>query len=284
MKTKLRVKTLIMSDVHLGMADSKAVQAAHLLRHCECEKIILNGDIVDVWALKSSGKWTPEHTHFVRTVLKKMEKENTEVVYLRGNHDDILERFLPFKIGGLKLVDEYIHDSPHGRYLVVHGDGFDHVTTNHIWLAKAGAVGYDVLLRLNRLYNAWLRWRGKPGFSFSSYVKKRVKQAVAFTGRYEQQLQDLARWKKCQGIICGHIHTPADKMIDDIHYLNSGDWVESMTCIVEHLDRTFEVINYHDFCRLTGREPKGVVASVDVSGIAERPLALPAPEPLLATA
>ncbi len=98
MKTKLRIKTLFMSDVHLGMADSKAVQAAHLIRHCQCEKIVLNGDIVDVWALKTSGRWTQEHTHFVRTVLKKMEKESTEVIYLRGNHDDILEQFLPFKI------------------------------------------------------------------------------------------------------------------------------------------------------------------------------------------
>lgn len=284
MKTKLRVKTLIMSDVHLGMIDSKAVQAAHMLRHVECEKLILNGDIVDVWALKSGGKWTPEHTHFVRSVLKKMEKEGTQVVYLRGNHDDIMEKFLPFTIGGLKLVDEHIHESPHGRYLVVHGDGFDHVTTNHVWLAKVGAVGYNALLRLNRIYNMWLRWRGKPGFSFSSYVKKRVKQAVAFTGRYEEQLKDLATWKGCAGIICGHIHTPADKMIEDIHYLNSGDWVESMTAIVEHLDRSFEVLNYHDFCKLTGREPKGSDASLDVGAIKEKPLALPAPQPVPAAA
>ncbi len=277
MKSKLKVKTLIMSDVHLGMIDSKAAQAAHFLRHCECEKLILNGDIIDVWALKAGGKWAPEHTHFVRSVLKKMEREGTEVIYLRGNHDDILERFLPFKFSGLSLVDEHIHESPFGRYLVVHGDGFDHVTTNHVWLAKAGAVGYDMLLRANRIYNAWLRWRGKPGFSFSSYVKKRVKQAVAFTGRYEEQLQDLARWKKCDGIICGHIHTPADKMVGDIHYLNSGDWVESMTAIVEHHDHSFQVLNYHDFCSMTGREPKGTTRSVDVSAIASKPLALLAP-------
>lgn len=277
MKTKLRVKTLFMSDVHLGMADSKAVQAAHLIRHCKCEKLVLNGDIIDVWALKSTGRWTQEHTHFVRTVLKKMEKESTEVVYLRGNHDDILERFLPFKLSGLSLVDEHIHESPHGRYLVVHGDGFDHVTTNHVWLAKLGGVGYAVLLRLNRFYNAWLRWRGKEGFSLSRWVKHKVKQAVSFVGRYEEQLQNLARWKQCSGIICGHIHTPADKMIDGVHYLNSGDWVESMTVVVEHLDRTFEVLSYHDFCALTGRKPKGEAVSIDVSDLTTRPLALPVP-------
>jgi len=276
MKTKLKIKTLFMSDIHLGMEDSKAVQAAHFLRHCEFEKLILNGDIIDVWALKAGGRWTPEHTHFVRTVLKKMEKENIEVIYLRGNHDDILERFLPFKLSGLSLVEEHIHESPHGRYLVVHGDGFDHVTTNHLWLAKAGAVGYNVLLRVNRVYNGWLRYRGKQGFSLSAWVKKKVKQAVAFTGRYEEQLQDLARWKQCDGIICGHIHTPANKHIGDIHYLNSGDWVESMTAIVEHLDNSFEVINYHHFCKLTGREPKGVAVSAPVAGLSESPLALPA--------
>jgi len=276
MKSKLRIKTLFMSDIHLGMVDSKAVQAAHMLRHCECEQIILNGDIVDGWALKGGAKWQPEHTHFVRTVLKKMEKEGTEVIYLRGNHDDILERFLPLKIAGLSLKDEHIHQTPYGDYLVVHGDGFDHVTVNHVWLAKVGSVGYNLLLKVNRIYSAYRLWRGKEPFSLSRWVKGKVKQAVGFVGRYEEQLQNLARWKNCKGIICGHIHTPADKIVGDVHYLNSGDWVESMTAIVEHLDRTFEVINYHDFCRLTNRVPKGVVPSADVSEFVQRP-ALPAP-------
>lgn len=276
MKTKIKVRTLFISDVHLGMADSKALQAAHLIRHCQCEKLVLNGDIIDAWALKAGGRWTNEHTHFVRTVLKKMEKEGTKVVYLRGNHDDILDRFLPFKLAGLTLAEEHMHESPHGRYLVVHGDGFDHVTTNHAWLAKAGAVGYNLLLRVNRAYNAYLSWRGRPGFSLSAWVKKKVKKAVRFVGRYEEQLQDLARWRKCQGIICGHIHTPANKLLGDVHYLNSGDWVESMTAIVEHMDHSFEIVSYQDFCVLTGREPKGLVPSADVSSLTQR-FALPAP-------
>jgi UDP-2,3-diacylglucosamine pyrophosphatase LpxH len=276
MKAKLHVKTLILSDVHLGIADSKAIQAAHLLRNCECETIILNGDIIDAWALKGSGKWTPDHTHFIRTVLKKMEKEHTEVIYLRGNHDDLLERFLPFKLGGLSIMDEYILKSGARNYLVVHGDGFDHVTTNHVWLAKAGAVGYDLLLRINRIYNAYCRWRGKESFSLSRWVKMKVKQAVGFVGRYEEQLQELARWKGCDGIICGHIHTPADKMIGDIHYLNSGDWVESLTCIVEGYDQQFEILTYVDFCQQTGREPKGApIRAVPVDR--SQPARLPAP-------
>lgn len=280
MKTKIKVRTLFISDVHLGMADSKALQAAHLIRHCQCEKLVLNGDIIDAWALKAGGRWTNEHTHFVRTVLKKMEKEGTKVIYLRGNHDDILDRFLPFKLAGLTLAEDHIHESPHGRYLVVHGDGFDHVTTSHPWLAKAGAVGYNLLLRVNRAYNACLSWRGRPGFSLSAWVKKKVKQAVSFVGRYEEQLQDLARWRKCHGIICGHIHTPANKLLGDVHYLNSGDWVESMTAIVEHMDHTFELVSYHDFCAMTGREPKGLAPSTDVSGLTAK-LALPAPVQLI---
>ena len=156
------------------------------------------------------------------------------------------------------------------------------MTTNHVWLAKVGSIGYDLLLRLNRIYNDYRRWRGKEGFSLSRWVKAKVKQAVGFVGRYEEQLQNLARWRQCDGIICGHIHTPADKMIGDVHYLNSGDWVESMTAIIEHADSTFEVVSYHDFCARTGREPKGTVPSVDVKDIAIRPLALPSPPSELA--
>jgi UDP-2,3-diacylglucosamine pyrophosphatase LpxH len=288
MKDKLHVKTLIMSDVHLGMIDSKAAQASHFLRNCVCEKLLLNGDIIDAWALRSSGKWTKAHTHFVRTVLRKLEKENTQVVYLRGNHDDVLERFLPFRIENLSLVREHVHETPQGRYLVVHGDGFDHVSTNHVWLAKLGGIGYDMLLRINRLYNWQLRARGKQPFSLSAWVKKKVKQAVSFTGRYEEQLQSLAKLRGCIGIICGHIHTPANKMIGDTHYLNSGDWVESLTAIVEHHDGVFEVLTYREFCERTHREPKGNVANPTLAGGGL--LALPSPvqdfenEPELAVA
>jgi UDP-2,3-diacylglucosamine pyrophosphatase LpxH len=175
-------------------------------------------------------------------------------------------------------------DTADGRYLVIHGDGFDHVTTNHVWLAKLGGAGYDVLLGINRLYNRWLRWRGKDGFSLSRLVKSKVKQAVGFIGRYEEQLQRLARRRDCRGIICGHIHTPADKWIDDIHYLNSGDWVESMTAIVEHLDEGFEVLSYHDFCLLTGRLPKGTEPSHPLVGQRTRSLPVPAAIPELLAA
>jgi UDP-2,3-diacylglucosamine pyrophosphatase LpxH len=255
MKTKLRVKTLIMSDVHLGMPDSKATQAAHMLRHCECDLVILNGDIVDAWALKGGARWLPIHTHFVRSVLKKMEKEGTEVIYLRGNHDDILERFLPLTFGSIRIVKEYIHRSPQGkRYLVIHGDGFDSVATNHRWLAMLGAFGYDSLLAMNRVYNKWRAFIGKDYYSVSKAIKGRVKSAVSFVDKYEVQLQKLAHQRECEGIICGHIHTPADKQVEDIHYLNSGDWVESLSAIIEHHDGRMELVTYQEFMHRIAEE------------------------------
>ena len=190
----------------------------------------------------------PSHTKFIRTVLKKMEKQGTEVIYLRGNHDDILDRFLPVAFGGLSIVDEYIHETPRGNYLIVHGDGFDSVTTSHRWVAMAGAKGYELLLGINRLYNRWRAFRGEEYFSLSKTIKSKVKSAVSFVGRYEDQLRELAVLRGCRGIICGHIHTPADKVLEDgIHYLNSGDWVESLTAIVEKTPGDFELIHYRDF-------------------------------------
>ncbi len=251
---KFKYKTIILSDVHLGTFDCKIEEVNDFLKYTESDKLILNGDIIDGWRLKGSGRWgssgwTTNHTRFVRLVLKKMEKKNTEVVYLRGNHDDILSRFLPLSFVNLRVVEEYVHTTPKGDYLVVHGDVFDAVTMNYVFLAHIGDIGYKWLMRLNRFYNRWRAWRGKEYFSLSKYVKGRVKSAVSCVSRYERQIAKLARKENCVGVICGHIHTPADKMIDDIHYLNSGDWVESLTALVEHMDGTFEIIEYQEFRR-----------------------------------
>jgi UDP-2,3-diacylglucosamine pyrophosphatase LpxH len=248
-KTTLSFKTIFISDVHLGTLDCKIEEVNYFLKHTHCEKLILNGDIIDGWSLARKGGWTDKHTRFIRLVLKKIEKRGTEVIYLRGNHDDILGRFLPLFLGKLRITNEYIHESPKGRYLVVHGDGFDTVTINHKWLAVLGDIGYQSLLKINRLYNHYRSWRGKEYFSLSKAIKAKVKSAVSFVGKYEEQLQNLARKRKCGGIICGHIHTPDDKMIEDIHYLNSGDWVESLTAIVEYDDGQFEIIGYKEFCQ-----------------------------------
>jgi UDP-2,3-diacylglucosamine pyrophosphatase LpxH/glycosyltransferase involved in cell wall biosynthesis len=245
---KLECRTVFLSDLHLGTPDSKTEEVVDFLKHIRCQKLVLNGDIIDGWALKRGSRWTSRHSRVIRKILKMTERDKTEVVYLRGNHDEVLERFMPLAFGRVRLVKEHIHTTPEGnRYLVVHGDGFDSVSTNHKWLALLGAVGYDFLLRVNRFYNKWRGWRGKEHFSLSKAVKARVKSAVCFVDRYEELLQELARHRKCDGIICGHIHTPENKRVGEIHYLNSGDWVESLTAIIEHFDGRMELVRYADF-------------------------------------
>ena len=247
-RPKYHCRTVILSDIHLGSVDSKANEVVEFLKHLKCDKLLLNGDIIDGWALRRGSKWSGRHSRVIRKFLKMSERDETEVVYLRGNHDDILDRFLPLAFGKINFTKEHLHVTATGqRYLVVHGDGFDSVSTNHQWLASLGAVGYDTLLGINRFYNHWRAWRGKEYFSLSQRVKAKVKSAVSFVDRYEELLQDLARHRKCDGIICGHIHTPEDKQVGDIHYLNSGDWVESLTGIIEHLDGRMELVRYEDF-------------------------------------
>ncbi len=249
-RSKFSCRTVFLSDIHLGTVDSKANEVVDFLKHIRCGKLVLNGDIIDGWALKRGGKWSGRHSRVIRKVLKMMERDDTEVVYLRGNHDDILERFLPLAFGRLKFTKEHIHTTKKGkRYLIVHGDGFDSVSTNHQWIASLGAVGYDFLLKVNRFYNLWRSWRGREYFSLSKRVKARVKSAVSFIDKYEELLQGLARHRKCDGIICGHIHTPEDKQVGEIHYLNSGDWVESLTAIIEHNDGRMELVQYDSFLK-----------------------------------
>ena len=247
-RPKLSCRTVFLSDIHLGTPASKADEVVEFLKHIRCRKLVLNGDIIDGWALRRGAKWSSRHSRVIRKVIKMTENDDTEVVYLRGNHDEILERFLPMVFGKIRLTKEHIHITSAGkRYLVVHGDGFDSVSTNHKWIASLGAVGYDFLLGVNRVYNAWRAWRGKEYYSLSKRVKAKVKSAVSFVDRYEVLLQDLARLRKCDGIICGHIHTPEDKQVGAVHYLNSGDWVESLTAIIEHNDGRMELVRYEDF-------------------------------------
>jgi UDP-2,3-diacylglucosamine pyrophosphatase LpxH len=250
MKNLLRVRTVVLSDVHLGTPDSKVREVNHFLRHVRCEKLILNGDIIDGWQLKRRGRWTKAHTRFIRIVLKMLEKKNTQVVYLRGNHDDVLANFLPLEFEGLQVVEDYIHEGVHRRYLVLHGDVFDTVTKNLVWLAHVGDWGYGLLLRLNRAYNAWRAWRGQEYWSLSRAIKARVKSAVNHVSNFETHIAELAHQRGCAGVMCGHIHTPADKMLGDVHYLNSGDWVESLTALVEHYDGRMEILSFADFLRI----------------------------------
>ena len=246
-KTSLSFKTIFLSDVHLGTDDCKIDEVNFFLKHTHSEKLVLNGDIIDGWSLARRGGWNEKHTRFIRLVLKKIEKQNTEVIYLRGNHDDVLAKFLPIAFENLQIVEDYVHDTPRGRYFILHGDVFDTVTKNFVFLAYLGDWGYRVLMKINRLYNHWRAWRGKDYYSLSQAIKARVKKAVSHISNFEEHIAELAKSRACIGVMCGHIHTPADKMFGDVHYLNSGDWVESLTAIVEHFDGRFEIINFADF-------------------------------------
>ena len=158
--------------------------------------------------------------------------------------DDFLENIAPLKLGNVNIVRDYILESGDKRYFITHGDVFDSVTSNMKWLAKLGDISYNALLRINTIYNRYRMKQGKPYFSLSQFLKHKVKQAVSVISGFEGMLADLARSKKCDGVICGHIHYPENRMIDGIHYLNSGDWVESLSALVETFDGEWSIVRY----------------------------------------
>ena len=240
-------KTIFISDLHLGTENSKVKEVMHFLRNTRCERLVLNGDIIDGWQLNRGSLWTSEHTKFLRFILKRIEKKTLDVIYLRGNHDDILGRFLPMQFGSLSIMEDFVHESKSGRYLVLHGDVFDTITKNFVFLAHLGDWGYKLLMSLNRWYNKYRAWRGKEYYSLSKAIKAKVKAAVNFVSSFEEKITKLAQAKECTGVICGHIHTPDNKKIGGLHYLNSGDWVESLSAIVEHSNGRMQLVYFRDF-------------------------------------
>lgn len=244
---KTHFKTIILSDIHLGISNSRVKEVVEFLKHHTCDTLILNGDIIDGWQLRKSGQWKKKHTAFFRILMKYMGKYNSRIIYLRGNHDDFLDEILPFSFGQFIIKRHHILHSGKKRYYVVHGDIFDTVTTQLKWLARLGDVGYTFLLWLNRHYNQYRLKRGLPYYSLSQVVKAKVKSAVSFISDYEEQLCEVAKANQCDGVICGHIHQPADKEINGIHYLNSGDWVETMSALVETNDGSWNIIYYNEW-------------------------------------
>jgi len=242
---KTNYKTIIVSDVHLGTKGSKSKEIARFLKQFHCENLILNGDIIDGWQLKKSGSWKRKHTRFFNRVLKMMESQSTNVYYLRGNHDDFLDQILPLQIGRLQILADMTYESNGKTYFITHGDVFDSITTNLRWIAYLGDVGYTFLLWLNRVVNYYRYKKGLPYFSLSQFVKGKVKQAVSYVDDYETELAKMAKAKGCDGIICGHIHKAENRMIDGVHYLNSGDWVETMSALAEDHEGNWELIYFN---------------------------------------
>ena len=251
MSAKVHFRTIILSDLHLGTKDAQARELLEVLRGVRCQKMILNGDIIDLWSLQRNNYWGPAHTAVVRRLLKMAEKDGTQMIYLRGNHDDFIRRLIPISLDRIELAEEHIHESADGKkYLCIHGDVFDTVTAKMRWLAILGDMSYQMLLNINRFYNRWRAWRGKEYFSLSQAIKGKVKQAVSFISRFEEHIQTLAQRRGCDGVMCGHIHKAEDRMMGKVRYLNSGDWVESLTAIVEEMDGTIRVVDRAQLMKL----------------------------------
>ncbi|GAB4005652.1 UDP-2,3-diacylglucosamine diphosphatase [Spirosoma sp. KCTC 42546] len=245
MQVSTQFRTIVLSDIHLGTAGSKAKEATEFLRNYSCQKLILNGDIIDGWQLKQYGTWKKKHTAFFKTVLRQIVHYNTKVVYLRGNHDDFLDQVMPLKVGkNFSIRKDYTFSSGDKKFYVTHGDVFDSITSQMKWLAYLGDIGYTFLLWVNKFYNNYRNWRGLPYYSLSQLIKSRIKQAVSYISDYEQKLTELARARNCDGVICGHIHQPAIRELDGIIYMNSGDWVESLSALVEDHDGNWSLLYY----------------------------------------
>lgn len=241
-------ETIVLSDIHLGTAHSKVEQLGNFLRSIDCRRLILNGDIIDGWHLQKSGlaAWKTSHTQLVKTIMKMMENHGTEIIYIRGNHDEFIDGLIPLDFGPIRFERDMIYESHGKRYFVTHGDIFDTVTTNMKWLARLGDTGYTALLWLNKIYNNHRARHGRPNHSLSQRIKRKVKSAVSYISSFERELVGLAAAKRCDGIICGHIHQPAETWIDGIHYLNSGDWVESLSALAQDADGNWRVIEYDE--------------------------------------
>jgi len=243
---KLHVRSVWISDVHLGTPGSQAVALLDFLRTVESEHLYLVGDIIDGWQLRRHWYWPQAHNDVVQKLLRKARK-GTRVVFVPGNHDEFARKYLGHSFGGIEVVDECIHTTADGRRLwITHGDYFDGVIQCARWLAHVGDSAYEFTLRLNRRFNILRAGLGLPYWSISKYLKLKVKRAVNFIGDFEQAVAREAKKRGVQGVVCGHIHHAELREMDGIVYANDGDWVESLTALVEHADGRLEILDWSD--------------------------------------
>jgi len=224
-------QAIIVSDLHLGTKDSKAEEFIEFIETHPTDLLILNGDIVDGWALNRGTKWKKPHTKVISKLLQLSNK--TRIIWIRGNHDEFIQEFIGTHLGAIEIREDYKLDIDNTMesYYIFHGDVIDVFITKYKWLSKVGSVGYDFALWLNRVYNTYRKWRKLPYISISQKIKGSVKVATNYVNDFEVTALSMATKKGCNGVICGHIHQPADRMINGKRYLNSGDWVENMSAI-----------------------------------------------------
>jgi len=243
---KRTYRSIWISDVHLGTRGSKADYLLDFLKYSDSEYLYLVGDIVDGWQLKRRWYWDQIHNNIVQTVLKKAKK-GTEVIFVPGNHDEAIRQFIDLDFGGIRVRDELVHTTAQGkRMLVLHGDRFDGVIACAKWLAYVGDNLYTMILTFNQWFNAWRARVGLPYWSLSQYLKSKVKNAVNYISSFEEALADEAKKRGLDGVICGHIHKPEIRVINGVTYCNDGDWVESLTALVEDHSGELRIVTWQD--------------------------------------
>lgn len=239
-------RTLFISDVHLGTRACQADMLLDFLKHNDADTIFLVGDIVDFWRIRRGPVWLQSHNDVVQKLLRKGRK-GSRIVYIPGNHDEGLRDYCGSHFGVVEFERDAVFETAAGkRYLIIHGDEFDVVVRYAKWLAFLGDRGYEFALWLNWPLNFIRRRLGFGYWSLSSYLKYRVKTAVNFIGDFEENLAAEAKRRKVDGVICGHIHHAASRQFGDVHYLNTGDWVESCTAIGETAEGLFEMIRWRE--------------------------------------
>ena len=258
---KLKVRTVWVSDIHLGTPGCQADALLDFLRSVECETLYLVGDIIDGWQLRRTWYWPQAHNDVVQKLLRKARK-GTRVIFVPGNHDEFARKYLGHNFGGVDVVEEYIHELADGRKLwVTHGDHFDGVIQCAKWLAYLGDNAYELTLRINRHFNSLRARLGLPYWSLSKFLKLKVKRAVSYVGDFEAAVAREARSRGLHGVVCGHIHHAEMRMIDGTLYCNDGDWVESLSALVEHADGRLEMLDW-SHRGVAARTPEPVAAAV----------------------
>jgi len=253
-----RYRSAWISDTHLGTRGCQADQLLHFLRHTQLDTLYLVGDIIDGWSLKRSWYWPPSHGAVVRAVCE-LARAGTRVIYVPGNHDEMLRDFDATRIAGVRVQREAVHETADGRrLLVIHGDDFDAVCTQARWLAVAGDYAYRAAVLCNHWFNRLRRRLGYPYWSLANFLKHQVKNAVSFISDFEHALAREARRRGLDGVICGHIHCARHRWIEGVEYCNDGDWVESCTALVEHACGRLEILHWGSEAR-----PRGEAALAD---------------------
>lgn len=243
-KHKLHFRTIWISDIHLGTTGCQAELLLEFLKHTESRELYLVGDIIDGWQLARRWYWHRFHNDVVQKILRKARK-GTKVTYVAGNHDEFARHFLGLAFGDIEICNETVHKTAAGkRLLIIHGDQFDAVVQCAKWLAHLGDMLYGISLDLNRGLNRIRRGLGLPYWSLSQYLKHRVKNAVSYINAFEEAVAREAKRRGLDGVVCGHIHRPEIRDIDGITYCNDGDWVESLSALVETAEGELKILTW----------------------------------------